>query len=180
MTLTSSLSQWMSRINRRIDTTRGYTCHFSQQRLPLSAHLRQAIQDSAPSMAATFSSQVPSLPIQFSFCFYFISFHVTGLIYFILQINVGSISAPRASFCQRKGLGATCNVIKIPKRVAFPSNASSCSSFFSGSLRSVPLTSSNKKPSFRSVVRASAEVRAFLSLTFSQLAKRFNVENLEF
>ncbi|KAJ0095808.1 hypothetical protein Patl1_16982 [Pistacia atlantica] len=76
---------------------------------------------------------------------------------FTTQINVGSVSGPRASLCQTKVLGATFNAIKIPKRFALTSNASSCSSFLSGSLRPVPLTSSNKKPGHRSLVRASAE-----------------------
>ncbi|KAJ0038010.1 hypothetical protein Pint_23766 [Pistacia integerrima] len=76
---------------------------------------------------------------------------------FTTQINVGSVSRPQASLCQTKVLGATFNAIKIPKRFALTSNASSCYCFLSGSLRPVPLTSSNKKPGYRSLVRASAE-----------------------
>ncbi|XP_031272753.1 photosynthetic NDH subunit of lumenal location 5, chloroplastic-like [Pistacia vera] len=76
---------------------------------------------------------------------------------FTTQINVGSVSGPQASLCQTKVLGATFNAIKIPKRFALTSNASSGSCFLSGSLRPVPLTSSNKKPGYRSLVRASAE-----------------------
>ncbi|XP_044494425.1 photosynthetic NDH subunit of lumenal location 5, chloroplastic-like [Mangifera indica] len=77
---------------------------------------------------------------------------------FTTQFNVvGSVSGPRTTFCHATVLGATCNAIKIPKRIALPANASSCSSFFSGSFRPVPLTSSNKKPGYRSLVRASAE-----------------------
>ncbi|KAL5760250.1 hypothetical protein ACOSP7_018762 [Xanthoceras sorbifolium] len=81
------------------------------------------------------------------------------------SFNVGSVSAPRRrNESQKKFLSPACNAIRIPRKIAFSLNASSSSSFFSGSLRSVPLTSTSiKKPGLRSFVRASAEVASLQS-----------------
>ncbi|XWS39350.1 hypothetical protein CRYUN_Cryun18bG0045200 [Craigia yunnanensis] len=67
--------------------------------------------------------------------------------------NVGMLSGPR-SLSKNQTLSPTCNAVKLPGKVS----VSSSSSFFSGSFRLLPLTSSPRNSRVLRPVRASAEV----------------------
>ncbi|XVF44290.1 hypothetical protein PTKIN_Ptkin02bG0108800 [Pterospermum kingtungense] len=71
--------------------------------------------------------------------------------------NVGILSGTR-NLSKNQALSPTCNLVKIPGKVSVSSNISPCPSFFSGSLRLLPLTLSPRNSPVLRPVRATAEV----------------------